>query len=72
MREWLIVVQRWSRADRDWRTADSFTLFGVDDNGRALLQGRQWDCRIVVRELPCGELVAWRGNGAEGVAVGEA
>jgi hypothetical protein len=69
MREWRIVVQRWSRADRDWRTVDSFTLFGLDDMGRALLHERRWDCRIIVQELPNGEMAVWRGNGAEGVAV---
>jgi hypothetical protein len=69
MREWLIIVQKWSRADRDWRTVDSFTLFGLNDMGRALLQGRQWDSRIIVQEVPEGEAVVWRGNGAEGVSV---
>lgn len=69
MREWLIIMQKWSRADRDWRTEDSFSLYGLDDMGRALLQGRRWDCRIIVQEVPQGEVIVWRGNGAEGVAV---
>jgi hypothetical protein len=69
MREWLIIVQRWDRADRDWRTVDSFTLLGLDDMGHALLRGREWDCRIVVQEVPHGKVVVWRGNGAEGVSV---
>ena len=69
MREWLIIVQRWRHADRDWRTVDSFTVFGLDDMGRALLRGRQWDWRIVMQEVPHGEVVVWRGNGKEGVAV---
>jgi hypothetical protein len=48
---------------------DSFTPFGLNDMGRALLQGRQWDSRIIVQEVPGGEAVVWRGNGAEAVAV---
>jgi hypothetical protein len=48
---------------------DSFTLSGLDDMGRALPRGRHWGCRIIVQEVPHGEVAVWRGNGAKGVTV---
>lgn len=70
MRKCLVIMQRWFRADRDWRTVDAFAVcavFDLYDLGRAVVRGCQWDWRIIVKEVPPGEVVVWRGDGAEGL-----